>query len=180
MGEELPRNVSLCNRLSLLRWGREKEGLWTGARAGARPGDAVPSLGSLSLPAACGPSPAPLAGPPLCSQRLSSASLSPRPPLSAHHVPASQSLSLLCSEPCQGFRFTQKKVSSLYWVGPKGPPWSLPSVPQLTPQPPLCFGRTQLLIAAQTLGMSQPQGLCTCCSPFLEYSIPIPSPSPQI
>lgn len=54
-------------------------------------------------------SPAPLAWPPLCSQSLSSASSSPRPPPSAHHVPASQILSLLCSEPCQGFHFTQKK-----------------------------------------------------------------------
>ena len=26
------------------RWGREKEGLWAGVRAGARPGVAVPSL----------------------------------------------------------------------------------------------------------------------------------------
>ena len=134
MGEELPRNVSLCNRLSLPRWGREKEGLWAGARAGARPGDAVPSLGWLSLPAACGPSPAALTWPPLCSQSLSSASLSPRPPLSAHHVPASQSLSLLCSEPCQGFHFTQKKSLESLLSRTEGP--SMISALSPTAHPP--------------------------------------------
>lgn len=60
----------------------------------------------LSLPATSGPSPAPLALPSLCFQNLSSSSLSP---WSCHHVPASQILSLLCSEPCQGSHFTQKK-----------------------------------------------------------------------
>ena len=41
----------------------------------------------------------------------------------------------------------------------------------------LCFGHNQLLAVAQTLGIIQPQGLCTCCFPFLEYSIPTSSPT---
>ena len=118
MGEELPRNISLCNRSSLPRWGQEKEGLWPAGRG--KPGlEMQCSHCFLSLPATSGPSPAPLALPSLCFQNLSSSSLSPwpplvLPPLSAHHVPASQILSLLCSEPCQGSHFTQKKKSRVF------------------------------------------------------------------
>lgn len=78
MGEELPRNVSLCN-CHCRDGAQRRRGLRAGARAAARPGDAAPSA-LLSLTPISSPSAASLALSSLGFQNLSTSSSSPWPP----------------------------------------------------------------------------------------------------
>lgn len=160
MGAELPRNVSLCH----CHCGGEAK-----RRGSAGTGEAA-SSGPLSLTPGSGPSPAPPAAFLLFPESVHVCLISMATSWSCHHCP--------CFCPCssdpdprllrtlQGSHCTQNYPESL-------PSTALSLVPR--PLPSLCFD--QLLAVAQTPRVIQPQGLCSCHFPCLEFSVLTSSPN---